>query len=117
MFGLCLPSRSRRLSRDPGDCLSFVPVWFGRIGLLKGFLVRDGRRWLSNTEEEVLGVGDWSGAERVLADAITIDGRKEWTCKFCSETNVWTRGALQVLREQHLHGFARQPQAGELCEE
>ena len=30
-------------------------------------------------------------AERVLADATTIDGRKECTCKFCSETNVWTR--------------------------
>ena len=30
-------------------------------------------------------------AERVLAEAITIDGRKEWTCKFCSESNVWTR--------------------------
>ena len=29
-------------------------------------------------------------AERVLADAITIDGRKEWICKFCSETGVWT---------------------------
>ena len=29
-------------------------------------------------------------AEKVLADAITIDGRKEWICKFCSETNVWT---------------------------
>ena len=30
-------------------------------------------------------------AERVLASAISIDGRKEWTCKFCSESNVWTR--------------------------
>ena len=30
-------------------------------------------------------------AEKVLADAITIDGRNEWICKFCSETNVWTR--------------------------
>ena len=30
-------------------------------------------------------------AARVLADAITIDGRKERICKFCSETNVWTR--------------------------
>ena len=29
-------------------------------------------------------------AEKVLADAITIDGRKEWICKFCSGTNVWT---------------------------
>ena len=30
-------------------------------------------------------------AEKVQAEAITIDGRKEWTCKFCSQTNVWTR--------------------------
>ena len=30
-------------------------------------------------------------AERVLASAISIDGRKEWTCKFSSESNVWTR--------------------------
>ena len=30
-------------------------------------------------------------AERVMANAILIDGRKEWTCKFCSESNVWTR--------------------------
>ena len=30
-------------------------------------------------------------AENVLASAISIDGRKERTCKFCSESNVWTR--------------------------
>ena len=30
-------------------------------------------------------------AERVLASSISIDGRKEWTCKFCSESNVCTR--------------------------
>ena len=30
-------------------------------------------------------------AERVLASAVSIDERKEWTCKFCSESNVWTR--------------------------
>ena len=30
-------------------------------------------------------------AQRVLASAICVDGRKEWTCKFCSESNVWTR--------------------------
>ena len=29
-------------------------------------------------------------AERALANAISIDGRQEWTCKFCSESNVWT---------------------------
>ena len=27
----------------------------------------------------------------MLANALSIDGRKEWTCKFCSESNVWTR--------------------------
>ena len=30
-------------------------------------------------------------AQKVLARAITIDGRKEWICNFCSESNVWTR--------------------------
>ena len=30
-------------------------------------------------------------AEIVLAGVIAIDGRKEWICKFCSESNVWTR--------------------------
>ena len=38
-----------------------MPVWFGRIGFWKGFLVRDGRRWLSNTEEDLLGVGAGQG--------------------------------------------------------
>ena len=65
---LCLLSRSQRLSlpsvccRDPGNCLSLVPVWSGRIGFWKGFLVRDGRRWLSDTEE-VLGVGTGQGGK------------------------------------------------------
>ena len=30
-------------------------------------------------------------AEKMMADAITIDGRKEWICKFCSKSNVLTR--------------------------
>ena len=29
--------------RDPGDCLSLVLVWFGRIGFWKGFLDSDGK--------------------------------------------------------------------------
>ena len=28
-------------------------------------------------------------AERGLASAISIDGREEWTCKFCSESDAW----------------------------
>ena len=46
-----------------------------------GFQTQKNKSWVS---EQVR-------AERVLAEAITIDGRKEWTCKFCSESNVWTR--------------------------
>ena len=26
--------------------------------------------------------------EELLAKSVTIDGRKEWYCRFCSETNV-----------------------------
>ena len=72
------------------DYLSLVPVWFGRIGSRKifwggmrgdGFQTQKQKSWVSGQVR----------AERVLADAITIDGRKERICKFCSETNVWTR--------------------------
>ena len=49
---------------------------------------RDGQRWFPNSEE---GIPGKKRAERLLASAISIDGRKEWTCKFCSESNVWTR--------------------------
>ena len=29
--------------------------------------------------------------EKILAEAVTVDGRQEWYCRYCSETNVWTR--------------------------
>ena len=29
-------------------------------------------------------------AEKVLASGVSVDGRDEWTCKICSELNVWT---------------------------
>ena len=37
--------------------------------------------------------GSWIEAteRRVLAKANSVDGRKEWMCEFCSESNVWTR--------------------------
>ena len=41
-------------------------------------------------------------AEKVLADAIAIDGRKEWICKLCSETKVWTRWRCSVGENQGL---------------
>ena len=55
------------------------------------FLAEYGRRRFPSTKKEVLGSGREITAEKVLADAITIDGRKEWICKFCSETNVGTQ--------------------------
>ena len=43
------------------------------------------------TQKKKFWVSGQVRAERILAEAITIDGRKEWTCKFCSESNVMTR--------------------------
>ena len=62
-------------------------------------------------------------AERILADAITIDGRTEWTCKFCSKTNVCTRwrcrrcgnnipSGLQAKHEQALHAKSKEWYSG-----
>ena len=40
----------------------------------------------------------WSRVKSVQKEswlsAISIDGRQEWTCKFCSELNVWTKVAF-----------------------
>ena len=69
--------------RDPGDCLSLVLVWFLPLLLLKdvwsgtssdGFQTQRRGSWIPGKER----------AEKVLADAIPIDGRKAWICKFCS---------------------------------
>ena len=54
-------------------------LWSGMGG--DGFQTQKKKSWVSGQVR----------AARVLADAIIIDGKKEWTCKFCSETNVWTR--------------------------
>ena len=76
--------------RDSGDCLSPVLVWSLPLSLSKdvrlgmvsgGFQTQRRGSWI---------LGEYR-AKRVLASAISIDGRKEWTCKFCSESNVWTR--------------------------
>ena len=38
-------------------------------------------------------LGPWARSElkKCWQNAISIDGRTEWTCKLCSESNVWTR--------------------------
>ena len=79
----CVLSRSRRLS-FPRACVVWLH-WFLNVFWLvmgsDGFQTQEKKSWVSGQVR----------AERVLAEAITIDGRKEWTCKFCSESNVWTR--------------------------
>ena len=76
--------------RDLGDCLSLLLVWSLPLLLSKDFrsgMVSDGfqtqRRgsWILGKER----------AEKVLASAVSIDWRKEWTCKYGSESDVWTR--------------------------
>ena len=66
-----------------GVCCAFaIPAarrYFGMVS--DGFQAQERGSWVPGKER----------AERVLANATSIDGRKEWTCKFCSESNVWTR--------------------------
>ena len=61
------------------------------------------------------------GAEKVLADAISMDGRKELICKFCSELNVSTRRRCRRcytniragLRESTSRQWQQGPQKGQ----
>ena len=46
---------------------------------------------MGNAEEEGLDGRSRADKKELLAKAATIDGRKEWNCRFCWETNVWKR--------------------------
>ena len=76
LFCVCVVplSRFRRLSGVGVVLTSLAPDWFSGMVQKRG-------SWIHGKER----------AERILANAILIDGRKEWICKFCSESNVWTR--------------------------
>ena len=51
-------------------------------------------------------------SERALANAMSIDGRKEWRCKFCSESNLWRcRGCYSNIPA----GLQGEVQAGGRC--
>ena len=76
------------LCRDPSDCL---PCWCclcctGSRNCGPGWAAM-----VSKTQRRGSWIPGEERAEKVLPDTITIDGRKEWICKFCSESNVWTR--------------------------
>ena len=76
--------------RDPCDCLS--PVLVRSLPLL---LSKDFWSGMGSDGFQTQRRGSWipgkEKAETALADAISTDGRKEWICKFCLESNVWTR--------------------------
>ena len=71
VFPLCLCGLAALVSRKV--------FWLGMGS--DGFQTQKKKSWLSGKVR----------AEWVLEEVITIDGRKGWTCKFSSESNVWTR--------------------------
>ena len=105
---LCLLTRSEVFvvwfvccCRDPGDGLSSC-VLLSRSPRLSLSLSLCGD-WFSKEFWSGMGSdvfqtqrrGSWivekERAEKVLADDISMDSRKEWICKFCSASNFWTR--------------------------
>ena len=70
------------LSRSPRLFSSSAGVVLAALALVSdGFQTQRRGSWVPGKER----------AQKSLASAVLIDGRKEWTCKFCSESNVWTR--------------------------
>ena len=50
--------------------------------------------------------------DELLAKAITTDGRKEWCCRYCSETNVANTGKRCQQRTRVVEaGLSRRPRA------
>ena len=103
--------------RDPGDCLFLVccvaipaavfPSCLCGLAALVSrevFLLVMGSDCFE-TQKKKSWVWDQVRTRRILADAITIDGGKEWTNKFCSETNVWTRWRCRRCGNNILSGL------------
>ena len=74
--------------------------------------VRKDRRW--QTQKKKGWMAGQVRMEELLAKAVTIDCRKEWYCRFFSETNVWTRSKCRrcqtnipsVLQGTHLQAVS-----------
>ena len=48
-------------------------------------------------------------ADKIRAEDITIDdGHEDGYCRFCSETNVWTRWRCRRVQHKHSLRFARE---------
>ena len=97
--------------RDPATV--FTSCLCGLVALVSGkdFWLVVGSAGFQTQKKKKSWVSGQVRAERILAEAITIDGRKEWTCKFCSESNVWTRWRCRRCYSNipaGLHGKYRQ---------
>ena len=76
------------LSRSPATVILWCWCCFAALAFdLWSGMGSDGYQ----TQRRGLWIPGKERAEKVLAGAITIDGRKEWKCKFCCESIVWTR--------------------------
>ena len=101
---LCVLSRSRRLS-FPRACVVW-PHWFSsKVFWLVMEVISFRHRRRSH------GCRARSGPKVFWQKQSHLSGRQEWTCKFCSESNVWTR--WRCRRCYHniptgLHGKYRQ---------
>ena len=54
-------------------------------------------------------------AERAWANAISVDGREEWTCKLCSKSILWTRWRCRKCYSNIPAGLQGEVQAGGRC--
>ena len=83
VFLLCVAVAIPAIVFPLSECVVLAALalefWSGMVS--DGFQTQRRGSWIPGKER----------AEKVLAGAIAIDGRKEWICKFCSESNVWTR--------------------------
>ena len=100
--------------RDPGDCLSgelvlSLPLFFSKdfqSGMVSdGFQTQRRGSWIPGKER----------ARRVLASAVSNDGRKEWMCTCCSESKMWTRWRCRRCYHDIPAGVAWEVQAGDCC--
>ena len=102
--------------RDPGDCLSPVLVWSLHLLLSKDF-----RSGMGSDGFQTQRRGTWipgkQRAEKVLASAISVDGRKEWINP--SQSRMCERGGVAGAAKRRTR--ARQSQlalsASGVCKE
>ena len=94
LWYLCVLSRSRRLSFLRA-CVVW-PHWFPErffwlVMGCYGFQTQKNKSWVSGQVR----------AERVLAEAITIDDRKEWRCKSSATSRRGCKGSISRRSQQN----------------